>query len=366
MVKILILTQSKDAHARLVTEAVKMKGAYPIKWFTNEYIIDQKSNLYFHSNGYTSSSICTSHSNINLSDIDVVWFRRPEYPRVLKDLHQEDKQFVNTENRMNLNTLWQLISESATWVNPFHSYEKSNCKGYQLRIASKLGMLIPETLISNDKDSIVDFININNDKGIIYKTFSPPYWQEDDDVYCFHTSVLSENCLPEQNILRTTPGIYQTRIAKKFEVRVTFFGDYYLAVKIHNSTELDWRPHSILKNIPLSITTIPIEIEQQCLAMMKQIDIVFGCFDFIVTPSGDYIFLEVNEMGQFLWLEERLPELKFLDTFSEFLISCSKNRKDKNKSVTVSLKEIKNSLTYKEILNKDKERQTFIDEKLEI
>ena len=39
----------------------------------------------------------------------------------------------------------------------------------------------------------------------------------------------------------------------------------------------------------------------------------------ISTPSGDYVFLEVNEAGAFLWLEERLPELHLLDAFCEFL-----------------------------------------------
>jgi glutathione synthase/RimK-type ligase-like ATP-grasp enzyme len=29
----------------------------------------------------------------------------------------------------------------------------------------------------------------------------------------------------------------------------------------------------------------------------------FGCFDFIVTPEGEYVFLECNPNGQWLWIE---------------------------------------------------------------
>jgi glutathione synthase/RimK-type ligase-like ATP-grasp enzyme len=29
----------------------------------------------------------------------------------------------------------------------------------------------------------------------------------------------------------------------------------------------------------------------------------FGCFDFIVTSNNDYIFLECNPNGQWLWIE---------------------------------------------------------------
>lgn len=29
----------------------------------------------------------------------------------------------------------------------------------------------------------------------------------------------------------------------------------------------------------------------------------FGCFDLIVTPDGEYVFLECNPNGQWLWVE---------------------------------------------------------------
>ena len=32
----------------------------------------------------------------------------------------------------------------------------------------------------------------------------------------------------------------------------------------------------------------------------------FGAFDFIVTPENEWIFLEVNPNGQWLWLEQSL------------------------------------------------------------
>lgn len=32
---------------------------------------------------------------------------------------------------------------------------------------------------------------------------------------------------------------------------------------------------------------------------MRKLGIIFGCFDFIVTPDEEYVFLEVNPMGQF-------------------------------------------------------------------
>lgn len=52
---------------------------------------------------------------------------------------------------------------------------------------------------------------------------------------------------------------------------------------------------------------------------MRRMGLVFGALDFIVTPEGDYVFLEVNEQGQFLWIEELNPNIPILDMFVQFL-----------------------------------------------
>lgn len=58
-----------------------------------------------------------------------------------------------------------------------------------------------------------------------------------------------------------------------------------------------------------------------CRALMKRLGLVFGCFDFIVTPAGEYVFLEINQMGQFLWIEEANPDFPLLQMFCDFITS---------------------------------------------
>ena len=53
----------------------------------------------------------------------------------------------------------------------------------------------------------------------------------------------------------------------------------------------------------------------------RALGILFGAFDFIVTPEGEHVFLEVNPAGQFLWVEEANPELRLLAPFVDFLLS---------------------------------------------
>ena len=53
---------------------------------------------------------------------------------------------------------------------------------------------------------------------------------------------------------------------------------------------------------------------------MRALGLVFGAFDFIVTPTGEYVFLEVNEMGQFLSFD-RDADLPVLQAFCDLLLT---------------------------------------------
>jgi hypothetical protein len=85
------------------------------------------------------------------------------------------------------------------------------------------------------------------------------------------------------------------------------------------------RERAYNERLSMTALELPEEVAARCREMMRRLGLVFGCFDFIVTPAGDYVFLEVNEMGQFLWLEESLPATPLLQTFCEFLVSQDPN-----------------------------------------
>lgn len=80
---------------------------------------------------------------------------------------------------------------------------------------------------------------------------------------------------------------------------------------------LDWR--KAYHELRMEPDELPGSVHAACLDLMDRLGIVFGCFDFIVTPEGRYVFLEVNQAGQWLFIENytRLP---LLDAFAEFLI----------------------------------------------
>lgn len=363
MANVLILTNKIDDHARTVAECLAIKGAKPIRWFPGEFLVNQKGIQKITPHGEISILIKEDDRTIDLTQVDVVWYRRSKFALLPKHIDPADQKFVEIENRQYMQSLWLTLGESAKWVNPYPSFDKSNCKALQLREAARQGLSIPETLITNDKEAITNFVSENGKAGTIYKTFSPPLWDENSNSFNFYTTDISFEILPEESILKLTPGIYQKKIIKSFEVRITFFGKEYIAVKIHNSEELDWRSLSETPKLKLSAIKIPLDIEKKCIHFMEKLDIVFGCFDFIVTPGGEYIFLEVNEMGQFLWIEQILPELKLLNKFCDFLLSNEKKTGFKDQKI-ISLKEITDSQVYNKLVKQDVEEYKIFEKYL--
>jgi hypothetical protein len=83
---------------------------------------------------------------------------------------------------------------------------------------------------------------------------------------------------------------------------------------------LDWRRS--YRELRFERIEVPAHVEEQCRALLAELGLVFGCFDFVVTPEEEYVFLEVNEMGQFLFVE-RSCDIPILDAFASFLLQAT-------------------------------------------
>jgi glutathione synthase/RimK-type ligase-like ATP-grasp enzyme len=148
------------------------------------------------------------------------------------------------------------------------------------------------------------------------------------------TTQIRKEDLEENQSLSACPGIFQAHIEKSYEVRVTVIGKTCYALKLYsqkNENSIDWRASIQTAPFPVEQLSLPTEINKKILQFMGKSHLLFGCFDFIVTSNEEWIFLEVNPMGQFLWVEELCPEIKLLDAFCRLLV------KDETPSATTPI-----------------------------
>lgn len=321
--RILIPTYVEDIHARAVAVALEKKGHEPVLWFTADFPTRQTSSIRIAPGGESGWRVSGSQLDLDEdSPFDVVWFRRPTRPELPDDLHPGDRYLAQRACDSHHSALWELVAPDAFWVNPHHARGRASIKPRQLVEAGRAGLPVPLTLCSNDPDDIRRFLT-EHEGEVVYKPFSSAQWRTEEGTALVFTTSVGVEDLPEDDILRLSSGIFQRRVPKAYELRVLYLGGGFLTAKLrsqeHPDAELDWK--LAFRELGLEPgDPLPPEVADGCRKLMNRLGLVFGCFDFVVTPEGEHVFLEVNEMGQFLWLEETDPEVLTLDVFCEFLI----------------------------------------------
>lgn len=323
--KYLFVTQANDIHTYIVKIALESIGHDVALLFMADLPTKKLASLCINSEKF--EWYCEyNNGEISSEPFDVIWWRRPRKPHVPREeVHREDYTFVARENYYFHESFTHCIGPNAWWVNRKEAANRANLKLLQLKVARECGFNLPQTLCSNDPTRIREFIS-QSTKTFIYKPLCSYFWHEEKVTKGLYTTKIEPSQLPCQEILRLTPGIYQEEIKKQYELRVTCFGDYVVAAKINSQTNkhgsTDWRliPTEQLEVEPYQL---PNQVVRRLRLFMQQLGIVFGAFDFIVTPDNQYIFLEVNEQGQFLWLEDCNKDLMMLDTFIQFLLNKS-------------------------------------------
>jgi glutathione synthase/RimK-type ligase-like ATP-grasp enzyme len=108
--------------------------------------------------------------------------------------------------------------------------------------------------------------------------------------------------------VRHSPCLFQEYVPKAFELRVTVVRDRVFAAEIHSqalaATRHDWRRPE-LSDVPHRPHELPEAIAGRCVCLVARLGLQFGAIDMIYTPSGEYVFLEINPNGQYGWIEDR-------------------------------------------------------------
>lgn len=338
--QVLVLTSPADYHAFVVAEGLRRKGVAVTLWHTTDFPSRQTGSAWL-GDEHGRWELRSPEFLLGPQTPTTICVRQPGTPVLPPGVDQSDQHFALRECQYFLSGFMRSIGRDSFWVNPLASITRSNLKLEQLRAASGSGLRIPRSLLSNHPEHIRDFIR-SATAGVIYKSFYPVTWHLTDGVAILFSSPLELENLPDDAILSATPGIFQEQVPKAFELRVTAIGKQLFAAKLDSqgvaTARIDWRA----ADVPVSIEPfkLPPRVVSACLRIMAALDIVFGCFDLIVTPEGEYVFLEVNEAGAFLWLERRSPELNLLDAFCELLAQGTPNFHWPNERAQVKLADV--------------------------
>jgi len=227
-----------------------------------------------------------------------VWWRRPQAPDLTAVSDANNYAFTFNEWQEAINGLWQLID--APWMNPPAKDEVAGRKALQLKIAAGLGLRIPRTLITTDSGAARSFIAEHGLGRTIYKTFSCTHqiWRE--------TRLVGQGEIDKLDHLRLAPVIFQEYIEAAADLRVTVVGRKIFPAAIYaRDTDYPVDFRMSLGQARTEAVELPPLVAEKILALMDRLGLVYGAIDLRRTPEGEYVFLEINTAGEFLFIEQR-------------------------------------------------------------
>ncbi|MFG2794137.1 hypothetical protein [Streptomyces sp. NPDC048419] len=160
---------------------------------------------------------------------------------------------------------------------------------------------MPATLITNDPDQARAFAAEHG--PVLYKPLRETDYVDADGRAL---TVWIDDVTPGQidDRIRHTAHLFQQRVAKIADIRLTAVAQRLFAVRIDGSPGVDWRRH--YDQLTYTSITAPPEIAQGVRAYLDAFGLVFGAFDFGLDPEGRWPFYECNPNGQWAWFPDHI------------------------------------------------------------
>ena len=299
---VLILSDRFDAHADFVIEKLKAEN---VPYFRFNLDVESLKNTFvsFKNNVW---NIRNEFGEISTDKVSCVWFRKAFVELLLDERNITDTGFKIWRSEWNSTMLGiQNSLKHLPCLNPLRKAFKGDNKFYQMDVAKEVGLVMPETLVSNDKQEILTFVK-KHEKSI-FKMVNQIAHKVDGEYKGIYSNVIRPFDVEKFGETEENPLIFQEYIEKQFEVRYTVVGEEHFVCRIDSQKSAkaneDWRRYDI-SHTPHSAIEPPKEIKEKVNKMMEILGLVYGALDFIVTPDNRWIFLEINCMGQYLWIEE--------------------------------------------------------------
>jgi ATP-GRASP peptide maturase of grasp-with-spasm system len=305
---VLLITQENEPSGKLVADWIThLGGKYynisvkdPIEII--EFIAENRSFQFkFKHKGTT----------FNITQFKSIWFRRGWFNVTYKNLSILEQILSNLEIKEITNHLFNELktlqeyfyNKISQMSNVYGNVNKYNLnKLYVLELAFKVGFIIPEYCVTTSKSSFLIFKN-KHKKQILSKSIHENISYLSDDFSVFHVNNIFYEYEIEQlpDYFQTT--LFQVYYEKIFEIRVFVFGGLIYSMAIfsqqNEKTKTDYRNYDNQKHTRCLPYKLPIEIRDKITNLLLELQLNTASIDLIYTTDEQYVFLEVNPVGQF-------------------------------------------------------------------
>lgn len=166
-----------------------------------------------------------------------------------------------------------------------------------LEEARKIGFKTPDYRVVTKLEDLIDFQK--KYRRIIAKSIGNGiYDYVGNHRYYTYTELLSEDIFPTQESFQ--PSLVMSLIEKDFEIRTFYIAGYFYSMAVFSqsseNTKVDYRKGKGIVCVPFNL---PTHISCILKKLYKRLKLNTGSADLIVDKQGNYVFLEINPIGQY-------------------------------------------------------------------
>jgi len=294
---IIIVSEPQDAHARSVMQSLARLGATDVVLLNlNDFPQRMALAAYLPVAGDDVFALTLPDGRrLPIDDVRAIWWRRPQpYGVPMQGMDMHARQFALSETATAFQGMWQC--SDCLWVNNVIRDAAASHKPWQLHLAKRCGLNIPETLITNNPTRVREFWEYCRGE-VIYKPFVQSFhgWRE--------TRKLRPQELAQIESVRLAPVIFQRLVPGAADLRVTIVGSEVLSAAV-DLQKMEYQLDVRLNQQAYERHALPPEMQSKLLRLMDELRLEYGAVDLRLTREGSYVFFEVNPAGQFLFVEQ--------------------------------------------------------------
>ena len=333
---VVIITHSNDnASVERVSERIRATGLIPLRFNTDKYPTEFLLKAQSHKTcnepysnepcspktSYSHNLITAKGEHVPTSAVHSVWYRRFYGGQDIdKQMESQMRSACLEESKRCI--LGFLSCQDCFQIDDYWKIRKASNKDYQLKLAAEIGFDIPDTLVTNNEQSVRKFFNAHNGNIITKMQSSFAIWKDDEEHVVF-TNKVKQQHFDNLEGLRQCPMVFQEKIDKALELRITVVGNQVFCAAIdsnvHKEMATDWRKKGADTLIEWFKYDLPKELIQKILVLLARLELNYGAIDVILTPDQQYKFLEINPCGEFYWMDH-YTKLGICDAIAELLI----------------------------------------------
>lgn len=298
---VLVLADEVDLGADLVVRELSdlevPVARIDIGWFPRRLTLDAEFR-----DGRWRGRLVTAHRSLELDDVRSALYRGPTAFHFPSGLSATERRHAHHEAKLGVGGV--LAALPALWVNHPSRIADAGYKPVQLATATRCGLRVPPTLVTNSAGAARRFATGARAGGVVTKMLGAPGIFELGGRRVAFTSRVNAADLADLRGIEVTAHQFQHWVTKRYEVRVIVIGEQVFPVAIHAGSaaaRIDWRAD--YKALRYELVDPPAQVVAGIELVMKELSLSYGAFDFVVTPAGEWVFLEVNPSGQYGWLE---------------------------------------------------------------